>query len=303
MKITILGCHSASPRNNARPTAQLLEIRGHLFLIDCGEGTQIALRNSGAKFARIKHIFISHLHGDHFFGLPGLISTFQHLGREAELHIYAPKGAKEAILLLLKLSGSRTVFPLIFHELESTESQLIFDDEKLFIKTIPLDHRIYANGFLFQEKEGERKLNIDTVQTFGIEQCYFQNIKLGKDVLLDNGTLIPNEQLSFPPATPQSYAFCSDTAYLPSIVDIIKNVRVLYHEATFLEHHLDLAEKTKHSTAMQAAQIAKMANAETLILGHYSSRYSDKNLYKQEAQTIFNNVFLSEDGKDFIFEN
>ncbi|MDO4879731.1 MAG: ribonuclease Z [Capnocytophaga sp.] len=303
MKITILGCHSASPRNNARPTAQLLEMRGHLFLIDCGEGTQVALRNSSAKFARIKHIFISHLHGDHFFGLPGLISTFQHLGREAELHIYAPKGAKEAILLLLKISGARTTFPLFFHELNSLESEIILEDEKLSVRTIPLDHRIYANGFLFQEKEGERKLNVDAVQTLGIDMCYYQNIKLGKDVILDNGTLIPNERLSFPPAPPQSYAFCSDTAYLPDIVNVIKNTRVLYHEATFLQHHLELAEKTKHSTALQAAQIAKMANVETLILGHYSSRYSDKNLYKEEAQAVFANVFLSEDGKDFIFEN
>ena len=184
MKLTTLGCHSASPRDKARTTAQLLEMRGHLFLIDCGEGTQMALRQSGAKFARIKHIFISHLHGDHFYGLPGLISTFQLQGREAELHIHAPKGAKDAILLLLKVSGAHMVFPLYFHELESKESEDIFEDDKLSVTTIPLDHRIYANGFLFKEKNKERKLNADAVQEYGIDVCYYQNIKNGRDVIL-----------------------------------------------------------------------------------------------------------------------
>ena len=303
MKLTILGCHSATPRNNARPTSQLLEMRGHLFLIDCGEGTQVALRNAGVKFARIKHIFISHLHGDHFFGLPGLISTFHLLGREAELHIYAPKGAKEAILLLLKLSGSWLPFPLIFHELESKESQLIFEDEKVSVRTIPLEHRVYTNGFLFEEKQGERRLNIDAVQQWDIDVCYYQNIKNGKDIVLDNGKIIPNDQLSFPPAREQSYAFCSDTMYLPEIVGIIKGTRIVYHESTFLQSNAELAEKTRHSTALQAAKIAKMVQAEALILGHYSSRYGDKNLFKEEAETIFENVFLSEDGKEFLFEN
>ena len=183
MKLTTLGCHSASPRDKARTTAQLLEMRGHLFLIDCGEGTQMALRQSSAKFARIKHIFISHLHGDHFYGLAGLISTFQLQGREAELHIYAPKGAKEAMLLLLKVSGAHMVFPLYFHELEGKESQLIFEDDKVTVTTIPLDHRIYANGFLFKEKNKERKLNVDAVQQYGIDVCYYQNIKNGKNIL------------------------------------------------------------------------------------------------------------------------
>ena len=212
MKLTTLGCHSASPRDKARTTAQLLEMRGHLFLIDCGEGTQMALRQSSAKFARIKHIFISHLHGDHFYGLAGLISTFQLQGREAELHIYAPKGAKEAMLLLLKVSGAHMVFPLHFHELEGKESQLIFEDDKVTVTTIPLDHRIYANGFLFKEKNKERKLNVDAVQQYGIDVCYYQNIKNGKDILLDSGECIPNELLSFPPAPAESYAFCSDTS-------------------------------------------------------------------------------------------
>ena len=303
MKLTTLGCHSASPRDKARTTAQLLEMRGHLFLIDCGEGTQMALRQSSAKFARIKHIFISHLHGDHFYGLAGLISTFQLQGREAELHIYAPKGAKEAMLLLLKVSGAHMVFPLHFHELEGKESQLIFEDDKVAVTTIPLDHRIYANGFLFKEKNKERKLNVDAVQQYGIDVCYYQNIKNGKDILLDSGECIPNELLSFPPAPPESYAFCSDTIYRPEIVPLIKGVQVLYHESTFLEDNRALAEKTKHSTALQAAQIAQAAGAQTLILGHYSSRYKDKRVPQEEAQTLFPNTLLSEDGKEFNFND
>lgn len=301
MKLTILGCHSATPRTNARPTSQLLEMRGHLFLIDCGESTQMALRNSGAKFARIKHIFISHLHGDHFYGLPGLISTFLLLGREAELNIYAPKGAKEAIELLLKLGGAFPNFPIIFHELESAESELIFEDETVSVQTIPLEHRVYANGFLFKEKEGERRLNFDAIGQYKIETCYFQNIKNGKDIKLDNGEIVANEVLSFPPVTPKSYAFCSDTIYRPEIVPIINGVQVLYHEATFLNSHLELAQKTKHSTALQAGKIAQMAQIQTLILGHYSARYSDKELFRAEAQQNFPNVLLSEDGKEFVF--
>ena len=208
MEVTILGCHSATPRSNARPSAQLLEMRGHLFLIDCGEATQVALRNANAKFARIKHIFISHLHGDHFYGLFGLISTFQLLGREAEMHIYGPKGIKEAVLLILKLGGAYTPFPLYFHELSGKESELLYEDDKVLVRTIPLQHRVYTNGFFFQEKEGERRLNMDAIQQYPeIEVCDYQNIKNGKDVVLNSGEVIANELLTFPPQCPQSYAY------------------------------------------------------------------------------------------------
>jgi len=301
--VRILGCGSALPTLRHYPSSQVVELREKQFMIDCGEGTQMALRQSSAKFARIKHIFISHLHGDHFYGLAGLISTFQLQGREAELHIYAPKGAKEAMLLLLKVSGAHMVFPLHFHELEGKESQLIFEDDKVTVTTIPLDHRIYANGFLFKEKNKERKLNVDAVQQYGIDVCYYQNIKNGKDILLDSGECIPNELLSFPPAPAESYAFCSDTIYRPEIVPLIKGVQVLYHESTFLEDNRALAEKTKHSTALQAAQIAQAAGAQTLILGHYSSRYKDKRVFQEEAQTLFPNTLLSEDGKEFNFND
>lgn len=303
MELTILGCHSATPRNNARPTAQLLEIRGHLFLIDCGEATQIALRNANAKFSRIKHIFISHLHGDHFFGLFGLISTFQLLGREAEMHIYGPKGIKEAVLLVLKLGGAYTPFPLYFHELSGDTSEVLYEDDKVLVRTIPLRHRVYTNGFFFQEKEGERRLDMTAISNYpSIEKCDYQNIKSGKDVVLENGTIIPNEELTFAPHKPQSYAFCSDTLYFEALAEEIKGARVVYHEATFLKNNEELAAKTMHSTAYQAGLTAKNANAEVLILGHYSSRYNDIKLFKEEASEVFANVYLAEDGKKFVYQ-
>ena len=302
MELTILGCHSATPRNNARPTAQLLEMRGHLFLIDCGEATQIALRNANAKFSRIKHIFISHLHGDHFFGLFGLISTFQLLGREAEMHIYGPKGIKEAVLLVLKLGGAYTPFPLYFHELSGDTSEVLYEDDKVLVRTIPLRHRVYTNGFFFQEKEGERRLDMTAISNYpSIEKCDYQNIKSGKDVVLENGMIIPNEELTFAPHKPQSYAFCSDTLYFEALAEEIKGARVVYHEATFLKNNEELAAKTMHSTAYQAGLTAKNANAEVLILGHYSSRYNDIKLFKEEASEVFANVYLAEDGKKFVF--
>ena len=303
MELTILGCHSATPRNNARPTAQLLEMRGHLFLIDCGEATQIALRNANAKFARLKHIFISHLHGDHFFGLFGLISTFQLLGREAEMHIYGPKGIKEAVLLVLKLGGAYTPFPLYFHELSGDTSEVLYEDDKVLVRTIPLRHRVYTNGFFFQEKEGERRLDMTAISNYpSIEKCDYQNIKSGKDIVLENGTIIPNEELTFAPHKPQSYAFCSDTLYFEALAEEIKGARVVYHEATFLKNNEELAAKTMHSTAYQAGLTAKNANAEVLILGHYSSRYNDIKLFKEEASEVFANVYLAEDGKKFVYQ-
>lgn len=299
MKLTILGCHSATPRWDAHPTAQVLEIMGHLFLIDCAEGTQVQLRRHKVKFSRIKHVFISHLHGDHFFGLIGLISTFRLLGREAELHIYGPKGIKEAITLQLKLGKSWTDYPLLFHELDKTEPQLLYEDDKVSVTTIPLQHRIYTNGFLFQEKLGERKLNLDAAVRARIDNSYFSKIKQGFDVENRDGVLISNDQLTFDPDPPKSYAYCSDTAYFPGIVPQITKATVLYHEATFLEEHQHLADKTRHSTAKEAAAIAKKAGVGTLILGHYSGRYSAMKLFKNEAQEIFEPVELAEDGKVF----
>ncbi|AZQ57693.1 ribonuclease Z [Maribacter sp. MJ134] len=301
MKLTILGCYAATPRTLTNPTAQVLEIKNHMFLIDCGEGTQVQLRKHKIKFSRINHIFISHLHGDHFFGLPGLISTFRLLGRDKEMHIYGPKGIKEAITLLLKLGDSWTNYHLYFHELTSNESELIYEDEKVSVRTIPLEHRIYTNGYLFKEKLGERKLDIAAAEKYGIDKAYYRNIKLGKDGVSNTGEVVPNNKISTDPQKPKSYAFCSDTVYKPTIVPLIENVDVLYHEATFLDSESALAVKTKHSTAKEAATIAQSAEVKTLILGHYSTRYKSISLFKEEAQTLFPYVELAEDGKTFQF--
>jgi ribonuclease Z len=221
------------------------------------------------------------------------------LGRTTDLHIYGPTGIKEMILLQIKLGGGFTAYKLFFHELSSKQSENIFEDDKVLVKTIPLKHRIYTNGFLFQEKLGERKLDINAVQNLEIDKCYYQKIKSGGDIKLDNGTVIPNALLSTDSPLPKSYAFCSDTAYNEDIIPIIKNVDVLYHEATFLESEAEKAPRTMHSTAKEAAQIAKISNVKKLILGHFSTRYDDIQKFKTEAQTIFENVELANDGKVF----
>ena len=275
MKLTILGCYSATPRVFTNPTSQVLDINNHMFLIDCGEGTQVQLRKHKIKFNRIKRIFISHLHGDHYFGLAGLISTFGLLTRETDLHIYGPKGIKEVITLQMKLADSWTNYKLIFHELTSKESELIFEDDKIEVYTIPLKHRIYTNGYLFKEKAHERKLNIVAVEDANIDKAYYRKLKQGFDVKNEKGELIKNADVTKDGKKSKSYAFCSDTVYKEDIVPIIKNVDVLYHESTFLESHAHLTKKTKHSTAKEAASIAKQANVGTLLLGHYSTRYDD----------------------------
>lgn len=302
MKLTILGCYAATPRTLSNPTSQVLEIKNRFFLIDCAEGTQVQLRKSKVKFSKINHIFISHLHGDHFYGLIGLISTFMLLNRESDLHVYGPKGIKEIILLQLRASGSFTGYNLYFHELESKSSEIIFEDDRVVVKTIPLNHRIYTNGFLFQEKNIERKLNIEAVENYNIDKVYYNKIKYGGDITLDDGTVIPNSELSFDPQVSKSYAYCSDTMYDESIIPIVENVDYLYHESTFLESEAHLSERTMHSTAKEAATIALKANVKNLILGHYSTRYGNINLFKSEAETIFPNVHLADDGKEFDME-
>lgn len=302
--LTILGCHSATPRVNAHPTSQHLEINSRHFLIDCGEGTQRQMRKYKVGFSKINQIFISHLHGDHVFGLVGLVSTFGILNREKPLHIYGPKGIKELIEVQLQISQSYVKFDLIFHELTSKKSELIFEDAKVEVYTIPLRHRIYTNGYLFREKIRPRNLNIEVIKQFEeIEVCDYNNLKAGRDFTLSNGDVIKNEDLTFDPPKPLSYAFCSDTVYKPDIVEIIEKSDLLYHESTFLSDREDLAEKTKHSTAEQAAKIAKAADVGTLLLGHYSSRYSDTELFKKEALQVFHNVDLAEAGKKISIDS
>lgn len=301
MKLNILGCYSATPRTITNPTAQVLEINNQMYLIDCGEGTQVQLRKHKIKFSRINHIFISHLHGDHFFGLIGLISTFSLLNRPNDLHIYGPKGIKDIILLQIKLSKSYTKYNLFFHELEAETSELIFEDDKITVHTIPLKHRVYANGFLFKEKPGLRRINIDAATEQNIDVCYFNKLKQGSDLKQANGNVIKNETVTFDPLPTQSYAFCSDTVYNEDIIPLIEKVDVLYHESTFLEQDVEKCIPTGHSTAIQAATIARKANVKHLILGHYSTRYANINLFKEEADTIFDQVHLADDGKVFKF--
>jgi len=301
MELTILGCHSATPRANTHTTSQLVKMQQHQFLVDCGEATQIRLRQHKAKLFSINHIFISHLHGDHFYGLIGLVSSYRLMGRTTDLHIYGPKGIKEIILLQLKLANSWTDYGLYFHELESKESVCVFEDEKIKVSTLPLDHRVYTNGFLFEEKPGLRKVNREAVAALDLPPAAFKTLQQGKDLQLPSGKQIANSSLTFDPAPPFKYAFCSDTAYHEPLVELLQGVDVLYHEATFLEQHRDLAAKTKHSTALQAAKIAKAAQVGTLILGHYSTRYKEKQAFVDEAQTVFPNVVLAEDGKHFSY--
>lgn len=301
MNLTILGCYAATPRTFTNPTAQVLELKNHLFLIDCGEGTQVQLRKSKIKFSRIKHVFISHLHGDHFYGLIGLISTFRLLNRTQELHIFGPAGIKEIILMQLKYADSWTNFLLVFHELVSKGPELILDEENVTVTTIPLNHRIYTNGFLFREKLGERKLNMEGVQKYKVEICDYQNLKNGRDYVNGQNETIPNHLLTFDPPKPKSYAYCSDTVFNPDIATHIKGVDVLYHEATFLDEHQKLAAPTKHSTAKQAAEIARQAEVGKLVLGHFSTRYGSIQPFLEEAQTIFEQTLLADDGKVFSF--
>ena len=291
--LTILGFNSAIPTVNSAPTAQFLEMEERAFLIDCGEGTQVQLRKAKARFSKINHIFISHLHGDHCFGLPGLIASFRLLGRETPLHIYGPKGIKEMLETIFRITETHKGFELIYHELESKKSVKIFEDNRLEVFTIPLNHRIYCNGYLFREKPKERHLNMQEISKYPeIETCDYHNLKLGKDFILSDGYVLKNEVLTTEPSKSVSYAFCSDTRYHESILPIIDNVDVLYHEATFLHELKDMADYTGHTTALEAARIARKANVGKLILGHFSNRYHDLNVFTDEAREVFANTFL-----------
>lgn len=300
-KLTILGCYAATPRTISHPTSQVLEINSHYYLIDCGEGTQVQLRKYKFKINRIHHIFISHLHGDHVYGLIGLLSTFSLLNRHEKLTVFGPKGIKTFIQTQLDLSQSHLSYELDYVELSSKVSEIILDNEQVEVRTIPLKHRIYCNGYLFTEKIKYKKLNIQVIEKYGIETCYYYKIKQGGHVTLDNGEIILNDELTLPQDAPKSYAYCSDTMFSEKIIPIISDATVLYHEATFLEMEQNLAKKTMHSTAIQAAEIAKAAQVKRLILGHYSTRYKNLEDFKSEAQTVFDNVELAEDGKSFFW--
>lgn len=291
--LTILGFNSAIPTITSAPTAQFLEMEERAFLIDCGEGTQVQLRKAKARFSKINHIFISHLHGDHCFGLPGLIASFRLLGRETPLHVYGPKGIKEMLETIFRLTETHRGFEVVYHELQNKKSEKIYEDNRVEVFTIPLDHRIYCNGYLFKEKPKERHLNMQEVSKYPeIETCDYHNLKLGKDFELSDGYVLKNEVLTTEPSKSVSYAFCSDTRYLEDVIPLIENVDVLYHESTFLHDLKEMADYTGHTTALEAARIARKANVGKLILGHFSNRYGDLTVFTDEAREVFPNSFL-----------
>lgn len=293
IKVTFLGFNSAIPTAHSHPTAQIVKVAGDYLLIDCGEGTQVQMRKAKIKFSKINHIFISHMHGDHVFGLIGLLSTFHLLGRKKELHIFGPKGIKLFIEHQLKLTYSYNQYPIFFHELSSMQSELIFENKNFKVYTIPLHHRTYCNGYLVVEQEKLRKLNIDAIKKIPeIKTCDYFNLKQGKDFILSDSNFIKNEYLTLPPSKSKKYAFCSDTMYKPDIVQIICHADLLYHEATFTEELRELAKATGHSTAKEAALIAKEAKVNKLIIGHFSNRYKNYNELLSEARNIFEQSYL-----------
>lgn len=303
IRVTILGYNSALPTVNSHPTAQLINVNERYLLIDCGEGTQVQLRRAKSKFSRISHIFISHLHGDHVFGLIGFISSMQLMGKTTPFHIFGPAGIKDFIENQLFHTKAKCTFELIFHEMDFYDSRLIFEDKKVEVYNLPLDHRIYCNGYLIVEKPKLKNLNIKQIQQFPeIQTCDYLNLKLGKDFIKENGETIPNSVLTFPQDKPLSYAFCSDTRYKEDLAELIKNVDAMYHETTFAHDLQEMAYNTGHSTALEAAKIASKANAGKLIMGHFSNRYLNYEELLTEAQTIFPNTFLPKTLEPFEVE-
>lgn len=295
--LLILGSSSASPTSERNPSAQLLNIAERFFLIDCAEGTQVQLRKYKAKFQAIDHIFISHLHGDHFFGLPGLLSSMHLLGRKQDITIYCPKELKGIIDLINKVSETTFNYTVHWKFTDDKGLNLLFEDSKVEVYSFPLKHRIYCTGFLFKEKPLPRKIDKFKLDQLEVSTSEILKLRKGMDVLNDNGVLIKNEEVTLDPAKARSYAYCSDTIYNPAICDFIKGVDLLYHESTFLEEHAARAKKTYHTTAKQAAEIAKNANVKKLLMGHFSVRYGHLESFVNEASVIFNNCELAIDGK------
>lgn len=299
-ELTILGSNSALPTSNRYPTAQVLDVPGRCFLIDCGEGTQIQLRRNKISFSKIRHIFISHLHGDHYYGLIGLLSTMNLLGVKSDVHIYAPSELKTLIQPQLDfIRGEMSIKP-IFHPLNLKKPQTVFENKNIEVLSFPVKHSIPTVGFLFREKPKQANIKKEMIKAYNIPLAKIKDIKAGADFETEDGRLIPNEKLTTPPPKPKSYAFCTDTAFHPPIAEIINGVDLLYHEATFLEALKDLAEKTLHSTARQAAEMAKLSKASKLLIGHFSSRFKNLENFKTEAKEVFKNTELAIEGKKYI---
>ena len=302
-KLTILGCSSAIPTLERNPTAQLLNVNERFFLIDCGEGTQLQLRKYQLSFQRIHHIFISHLHGDHYFGLIGLISSMHLLGRNKELHIYAFKELEEIIKLQLEASKTELNFPLFFHALPEDSDNIIFEDDIIKVSNLTLNHSIKCSGFLFEEKKRPRKIIKSKVEQYNVPYDKMNSLQDGADWINSKGDIVPNNILTIKNTLPHKYAFCSDTSYYEPLINSIKNVDVLYHETTFMKDLEERANETGHSTTWQAATIAKKAKVRRLLIGHYSQRYKNLEDLLDETKKLFPNVSLSSAGLLIDFKN
>ena len=292
-ELHILGCGSALPTTRHFATSQVLNVRDKLFMIDCGEGCQMQFRRSRLKFSRLNHIFISHLHGDHCFGLLGLISSFGLLGRTADLHIYSPAGLEELLQPMLKFFCDNLPYKVFFHAFETKRPTLIYEDRSLTVTTIPLKHRIACCGFLFAEQPTLNHIIRDMVDFYEIPLCELNRIKSGEDYVTADGTVVPNARLTIPADPPRKYAYCSDTIYRESVIEQIKEVNLLFHEATFAQKEQARARETFHTTAEQAATIAKKANVKQLVIGHFSARYEDESVLLEEAQMVFPETILA----------
>jgi ribonuclease Z len=294
--VTILGSGAAIPTSERNPTAHLVEVRNRLLLLDCGEGTQMQLRKSAYKFQKISHIFISHLHGDHYFGLIGLLNTMHLLGRTQPMHLYGIHPLVQIINLQLELSGTILAYPLIFHPFETDDPSIILDDNEMTVSTIPLNHRVPTCGFLISEKPEKRRILKEFLTRVKVPFQFFDRIKDGEDFTDDEGIVHTNSQITDDPPHARSYAYCTDTAYHEPVIPIIKNCDLLYHEATFMEDKVKDAHAKFHSTAREAATIALKANVKQLVIGHYSARYKEVESLLTEAKQVFPNTILGQDG-------
>ena len=301
-EVNILGCGSALPTTRHFASSQVVNIREKLFMIDCGEGAQLQLRRSKLKFSRLNHIFISHLHGDHCFGLMGLISTFGLLGRTATLHIYAHEELEKILAPQLEFFCKGMSYSVEFHAIDPTKAAVIYDDRSVTISTIPLKHRIPTCGFLFQEKQTPNHIIRDMVDFYKIPVFELNRIKNGEDYVTPDGTVVPNHRLTTPSDPARSYAYCSDTICLKNIIPLIKGVNLLFHEGTFAQADAARAKETFHTTAMQAAEIARDAEVKQLLIGHFSARYEDESILLKEAQSIYPNTLLAKENLNITIQ-
>ena len=292
-RVHILGCGSALPNLKHNTSSQLVEIHDKFFMVDCGEGTQLQLRKSKVHFSKINAVFISHLHGDHCFGLMGLVSTFGLLGRTAPLHVFAPKEMQELFDIQQRMFCSTFEYKLVFHPLETTENKVVYEDKSLTVTTVPLCHRIPCCGFLFNEKPRLPHINREACDFYGVPQSQYNNIKNGLDWINADGETVENSKLVLPADKPLSYAYCSDTRYIPDLYRLVAGVDVLYHESTYTDADVKQAAKYNHSTARQAATVARDAGVRMLLLGHYSSKYGNESCILEEAKSVFPNARLT----------